>query len=398
MAAVLRIALVPLVFAACGPVETTEQTEAPPLPNRIANPSVEEGSTAPAGWTFLADDGVEATGTWTREAADGARALQIDLEPGSGAGHARWWFDPVELTGGRFYEYAALQRSYGRGRLIWSCERGGERSFHSAWQSSSASSWERTAFRFFLPEDCAVTVMHVLDRPGFLQTDAHELREVAPAPLPRPIVSLAFDDGYASVRTVAAPALEARGMRGSFYVPSEWLGDENRLDADDVRALVDAGHEIGSHGATHRALPEVAVHELQDEIEGSLRQLERLGAAGGLAYPFGEFDEVVESFATTRARYVRTSLQGLNDATLDPARIRIHPVTADSTTASLLAAIDEARRTSTWLVLLFHDLGEPTAGAPYTTGTDQFVEVVDYLSIRGIAVLPVIEALAETGR
>jgi len=390
----MRTVLLAALLAACGAEEEALPDRA--APNWIANPSVESGDGTPAGWTFLADDGVDAHAVWTTgDAADGARSLRVEVAAGSGPGHARWWFDPVELPGGRFYEYADLHRSYGRGRLVWSCEREGARRFQAAWQSHPAPSWERTSFRFYVPESCAVTVMHLLDEPGWLETDAHELREAAPAPLARPLISFAFDDGYASAASIVAPALEARGMRGSFYVPSEWIGAEGRLAAADLHALVAAGHEIASHGASHRPLPEVPARELRDEIDGSLRQLAPFGASGGLAYPFGEFDEVVESYARSRARYLRTSLQGPNDATADRARIRIHPVTAESTTGSLLAAVDDAERTSTWLVLLFHDLGEPSGGDPYSTDRGQFETVLDHVASRGITVLPVVEALDE---
>ncbi|AKU91833.1 polysaccharide deacetylase family protein [Vulgatibacter incomptus] len=369
-----------------------------PFPNLIPPATGQAGATAPDGWTFLADDGVLGMGEWSRD-ADGSVVLYTEVSGGSPAGHARWWFTPIRLTGGRFYEYADEHRSYGKSRLIWSCQpENGERRFHYAWQTSSASVWTRSSFRFYVPETCDVTVMNVLDHPGYLETRHHELREVAPAPLPRPLVSIAFDDGYASSATVAAPALEALGMHGSFYLVNGWLGRAPYLAADAAASLARAGHELGCHSASHPVMPDVPAGQLRDEIEGCLRQVERLGASGGLAYPFGEFDEVVETYAKTQARYIRTSLSGLNDATVDPSRIRILAVTTETTTAEIEQAIDSAAATSTWLVLLFHDLGTPNESDPYTTDRGQFDEVLRYLASSGNQVLPVGEALDEVAR
>ena len=63
-------------------------------------------------------------------------------------------------------------------------------------------------------------------------------------------VSLNFDDCLSS-QLQAAAMLETRGMRGTFYINSGKLGLSGRLTAAQVRALLDAGHEMGGHTLTH---------------------------------------------------------------------------------------------------------------------------------------------------
>lgn len=364
--------------------------------NLIGNPALELERGGPVGWTFLADDGVVARGSVREE--EGWSFLHTDVDPGSGPGHARWWFEPVQLSGGRFYEYTDSYRSYGTGRLIWSCEADGARRFHWAGQSSSSPTWSRTAFRFFVPADCLATVMHLLDRPGYLDTRLHALREVAPAPLEGAWVSIAFDDGNESHFHVAARELEEHGVRGTFYLVTDWLGRGGYLSWEQAGEMAAKGHEIGSHTASHRPLTEVPAGQLRDEVEGSLLQLARVGAAGGLAYPFGDFDEVVEPYAASRARYVRTSLEGMNDATLDPTRIRVFPVTAATTAHELERAVDDAVRARGWQVFLFHDLGEPVESDPYRTDPALLRGLLGALHERDVSVLPVVEVVEALGR
>lgn len=324
--------------------------------NLIGNPRLELGSDGFEGWYFWADEGLAAEGS---RHVEGRRALlHTEILEGSKGLHARWWFEPVHLRGGSFYEYEDEFRSYGVGRIIWSCDFGERRSFHWVGQTESSREWRSQRVRFFVPRDCRATVMHLLDRPGHLQTRSFSLRKVAARPLKKAFISFAFDDGRASNFSFAAEELERRGWRGSFYLIADALGADGFMKPEEAGELAARGHEIASHSASHRPLGEVPAEELHDEVEGSLRRLESLGARGGFAYPFGEFDEVVEPYVAGRARYVRTSLEGLNDAAFDLQRILVHPVTSETSDAELRQAVEDVARTRTWLVFLFHDFGE----------------------------------------
>ena len=62
-------------------------------------------------------------------------------------------------------------------------------------------------------------------------------------------VSLGFDDGCPSHLSVAVPALNARGFKGTFFLMSgdgSWSPDWNAW-----RDVAAQGHEIGSHTKTH---------------------------------------------------------------------------------------------------------------------------------------------------
>jgi peptidoglycan/xylan/chitin deacetylase (PgdA/CDA1 family) len=67
----------------------------------------------------------------------------------------------------------------------------------------------------------------------------------APAPL------LTFDDGGASAYDPVAGLLEAKGWRGHFFVPTDYVGRPGFLTAAQVRELRRRGHALGSHSCSH---------------------------------------------------------------------------------------------------------------------------------------------------
>ncbi len=114
-------------------------------------------------------------------------------------------------------------------------------------------------------------------------------------------VAITFDDGFAD-NMAAAEALEARGMRATWFVVTGRLGAEARwsrgvegrlMSAAEVRRLHEAGHEVGSHTRTHAALDALEGPALEEEVAGSRRELEDiLGApVTAFAYPYGRVSE-----------------------------------------------------------------------------------------------------------
>src|SRR2546422_768176 len=82
----------------------------------------------------------------------------------------------------------------------------------------------------------------------------------------RPGVRLHFDDGNASDLTTVLPALLARGLAATFFLPVGLLGRPGFLELQHASELADAGMTIGSHGLHHRPWPTLSPDELDDEI------------------------------------------------------------------------------------------------------------------------------------
>jgi len=148
---------------------------------------------------------------------------------------------------------------------------------------------------FSVSEAAFAAQLDALQRAGFHTVSFRQWleHEDRGAPLPDKPVLLTFDDGYQDAMTAALPALRARGMRATFFLVSRWVGGaatagRRSLTWDEARALLAAGMEIGSHGATHRRLPELGEAQALEELTASKRELEsRLGTRVEVfAYPF----------------------------------------------------------------------------------------------------------------
>lgn len=117
---------------------------------------------------------------------------------------------------------------------------------------------------------------------------------------PRAVV-LSFDDCSQELLEFALPELENRGMKASFYAVSDGIGHTNDWDAhrghgnvplmtgDELRSLVDDGHEVGSHGRSHQPLSALPDGEVASELVESRQTIEQFTGHSvvTLAYPFG---------------------------------------------------------------------------------------------------------------
>src|SRR3954452_17033988 len=82
-------------------------------------------------------------------------------------------------------------------------------------------------------------------------------------------VRITFDDGNISDYVHGLPALMERGLNATFFVVGGRIGAPGFLHAEAVRALLDAGMQIGSHGMEHRRWRGPSERELRSELEHS---------------------------------------------------------------------------------------------------------------------------------
>src|SRR5262249_7922455 len=137
--------------------------------------------------------------------------------------------------------------------------------------------------------------------------------------------------------------LEAHGMRGEFFVVTNWIGRPGFMSAAQLRDLAEREHGVHSHSRTHRRLPDLTPQEIDDELRGSKAALEcLLGRPVGLvSIPGGAFDgRVVEAAARAGYTTVLSSTEGYNNGLDDSFVLRRFSARAYSA-VSMLAAICE---------------------------------------------------------
>ncbi len=113
---------------------------------------------------------------------------------------------------------------------------------------------------------------------------------------PSTVVSLTFDDGRPSQFANAFPMLQSRGMVGTFYIISGYLGQEGVMSLADLNTLAGAGMEIGGHTVLHPSLPGLDPDEMKREVCENRNWLLQHGfEAYDFAYPYTTHDAVSEA-------------------------------------------------------------------------------------------------------
>ncbi len=103
------------------------------------------------------------------------------------------------------------------------------------------------------------------------------------------------DDGFRSDHQQLMPWLLDRGLTGSFFVPTRFIGLEGRLTAANLREMASLGMEIGSHGARHINWSKVPFPEVIEDIRESRKALEDIlgRPVDTVSVPFGGFNAAV---------------------------------------------------------------------------------------------------------
>jgi peptidoglycan/xylan/chitin deacetylase (PgdA/CDA1 family) len=171
-----------------------------------------------------------------------------------------------------------------------------------------------------------------LRRLGFRPLSGDELANFHANPLatlPRRSFVLTADDGFRDAVVAINSHLSAKPQifvnTALVGCSAPWADNRALASWDELRAIADAGAAIGSHARTHGRLPNSSRDLLDEELAGSLRELQRQvpSAIPVLAYPHGSHDERVRA-ATIRAGYraAFTTETGRNGAGTDPYCLR----------------------------------------------------------------------------
>lgn len=137
-------------------------------------------------------------------------------------------------------------------------------------------------------------------------------------------VAITFDDGWRSTLSLALAALRSHGFAATVFIATDLIGADRMLGRGDLRALREAGIEIGSHGRTHRYLSELQPEEVLEELTSSKAALEDLlgERITTLSVPGGFYSTAVrETAGRCGYRWVCGSSWGINTPRTDPLNL-----------------------------------------------------------------------------
>lgn len=206
------------------------------------------------------------------------------------------------------------------------------------------------------------------------------------------MVSITFDDGFASTYQNALPILSSRNISGSVMVTTGYINTTGYMTWAQVKDLQNTyGWEIGSHTVTHPELPLLTTAEIKNELNNSLIILKNQGLnVTTFATPFGAYTNVVLDEATRIYNIHRGfwDRETLNAYPYDRALITVKSVETGVTPAQVKTWINQAKAENKWLVLVYHEvLPTHDPNYEYTNTIAELTEVADYIKSTGLKVV-----------
>ena len=367
----------------------------------VPNPSMEEldpATAMPVAWQGGSWGDNEATFTHADDDShSGQRSLRIDVT-NFRDGDAKWFYPPQPADPTQVLAYTGWYKSNATTTLmVQNTFADGSNIYQRLATLPPSDDWTM-ATGYAMPLDSAVSVsiMHIIASDGWLVIDDVSVAQHAPVPLPDGgMVSLTFDDGFASSHDVVMPLLEAHDMVATHYVTTSFLGQDPYMSWEEVGALAEEDHEIGSHTATHASLISLDEPGLNQEVQDAHETIaENLGEPpASIASPYGHYDAKVLDVLDQTYQSHRSVEQGFNSPdTFDPNRILVQNIKSWTTIDQLRTWVDYAEQNQVWLVLVFHDIGQLESSED-SFPVDRFEAFVSYLAESNVTVCTVSEGV-----
>ncbi|MDE2181973.1 MAG: polysaccharide deacetylase family protein [Alphaproteobacteria bacterium] len=206
----------------------------------------------------------------------------------------------------------------------------------------------------------------------------------------RVAVVLTYDDALPSQLDIAIPALDAAGLKGTFFLIGSKLRPE---DIARWRAAAAEGHELGNHTIRH-ACPQASypparkidtseaydvttmlteirtMNTFLTAIDGKMQHSYATPCGQHLA---GDVDYLPALRASGLVRYTRAA--DPSERPLDPMDVPSRFFDANATGADLIAAVRGAERSGAMIVLGFHGVG----GDYLTVSAEAHAQLLAYL-------------------
>jgi peptidoglycan/xylan/chitin deacetylase (PgdA/CDA1 family) len=216
-----------------------------------------------------------------------------------------------------------------------------------------------------------------------------------------PIVSFTFDDFPRSAYLTAAPILESCGARGTYYVSMSLMNTVNELGEqfrmEDLLALTEMGHELGSHTFRHLSAQKVSCADFARDVkrgEEALCKATGRPVSRNFAYPYGETTLTTKRRLGPGLRSCRGTCQGLNGPRVDLNLLRANPLYGDiDAIKSAEKLIEACEIQRSWLIFYSHDVSDHPS--PYGCTPELLEAVCSFAAKRSVRFLTVDATLSE---
>lgn len=217
----------------------------------------------------------------------------------------------------------------------------------------------------------------------------------------RPMVSFSFDDAPTTAAVTGAQILEARGLRGTYFVAAGLAGRDGPMGEyaarNHVERLLAAGHEIACHTFSHLDCGHGGKARIADDLDRNAQAFADWGlpAATTFAYPFGDVSADAKAVLAPRFSLSRALHHGVIGQGADLNQTPAVGVQGPDGEALAMHWLDVAQRENAWLILYTHDVVDGASEWGCTPGALE--RLVDKSLATGFEVVTVAEGAKRLG-
>ena len=198
-------------------------------------------------------------------------------------------------------------------------------------------------------------------------------RRPAHVRLDRPMLTISFDDAPATAATTGAAILEARGLKGTYFVASGLAGSNSPfgLYASELhtRRLARAGHEIACHTYSHLDCGKAGEAAITADVDHNTKALAALGVdAQTFAYPYGDVSPAAKRAIGKRFSLLRALHHGVIEDRTDLNQAPAVGIEGPDGEATARRWLKTAAEKKAWLILFTHDVSDTPSPFGCTPG------------------------------
>jgi peptidoglycan/xylan/chitin deacetylase (PgdA/CDA1 family) len=213
-----------------------------------------------------------------------------------------------------------------------------------------------------------------------------------------PIISFTFDDFPRSALLTGGAILQSLGLSGTYYASLGLIGKRAATGTmfleEDLKALVEEGHELGCHTFGHCHAWDTSPREFEEAIISNRQALREL-------IPRASFETLSYPISVPRARTKRRVSKYFaccrcGGQTFNVGKVDLNYLSAyfleqsRDNPEAIKQMVDQNRRAGGWLIFATHDVcKDPTR---WGCTPDLFEDIVRYSVNSGARILPVFQA------
>lgn len=181
--------------------------------------------------------------------------------------------------------------------------------------SSEIQNYYNTQTSFCIhPDDFERQIVALIEA-GYKIISLDDLESLDRSKDPTKLILLSFDDGFIGNFNFVLPLLRKYQLKAIFFLIVERIGKHPYMQWDNVRELVAAGMQIGSHGFSHQVIVGKEKEFFQKELFDSKKIIENQisQTVHSISFPHGAYDSSALQFVEKAGyRYVFTSDYGFS--------------------------------------------------------------------------------------